>query len=213
MNVLLIAFVSIVFIVGLATPWLIAWTLSGLLPSWIAEPLANLSLTVAFSTAGAKLLNFDDDGRYRVESVRREEVDNADQKWTAFAGAPFTVGYECTERAFGRYTRDIDIGDMYETAADPLDTKIRAVTDISRGGFETFVDTTHQAKQASIHVLAGEFLARLKGVGGARETQDAESAAMYKFGGDTSAESPKVRLVGAVIFALLGIGTAWLIFI
>lgn len=211
MSVLLYAFIAIVFVFGLGTPWLIAWTIAGMLPSWISEPLANLCLTVGFAAPGRKFLNYTDEGLYDIELVDPEEIDNDDRNWTVFAGSAFTVGYECTKRTFGRVARDIHIADMYQTATEELPGN-RTPTEISRGGFQTFVDTTRRAKQASIHILAGEFLARFQGVGGARETQDAESAAMYKFGGDTSAESPRVRLVGAVIFALMGMVPAWVIF-
>lgn len=213
MSVLLFAFLAIMFVVGLATPWLIAWTIAGMLPSWLAEPLANLGLRVAFATPGAKILNYNKMGLYDIESVDREDNDiaNLERRWSGLAGSAFTICWDCTKDAFGNLSRDIDVEKMYDRDdAELSDT--RATTEIERGGFETFVDTSRSAKTADIHVLAGEYLSRFKGIGGARETQDAESAAMYDYAGDTSAESPKVRLAGAVIFALMGFIPAWIIF-
>lgn len=194
---------AIAGLLGLAFPWLLAWTIGPMLPARIAESLANVYLRIGFNTAGDKLLNYTDAGIYEIEAADRESPDDGQDfdasHWTVFNGAWFAVGYDRVDDAFGGYARDIDP----EAVAGTAVAGSKHFADITRGAWDTFVDLSRRYKNADIHVLAGEFLSRFQGIGTTAETRRAQEAAMHDEAGDTNSHSALVRWGGAVTFFVL----------
>lgn len=185
------------FVAGIATIPLVAYGLGGMLPGFVAEPMANLLLTLAFFGMDAPTLHQTETGEY--EFVDGGGSGEPAEYWTRFAMSRFGITAAMTDGAFS--TLAVDPRDV-ETETIGGERDLGVVATLNRGGKQWFMEL---GVSAQVVLPIGQVLSKFQNSAGLDLAVDAAAQGEKEHGGDTSSFSPKMRLMGGALFTFMGL--------
>lgn len=198
---LLLILYMLSFYVGLAFMPLFAWTIGPSLGSFIPERLANLIFIVSMVGVRRGVLEQQETDEYVID--RAEAGIQPLSYWKRWALAPFGITFEVTKQAFGSAAVDAETREELENLHFDGDGTA-VVPDLDRGEVDWYI--TKGDLKNEILVPIGQKLAELRNASGTDLSREAYAAALGKFGGDTSGSSNRLRLIGTIVFVVLGMG-------
>lgn len=203
-TVLLVLYV-LSFVAGLAFIPLGAWTIFPSLGSFIPEGLANLTFIVSMLGVRRGIWEQQETDEYEIKRGSKELKPLS--YWSRWALAPFGITFEATEQAFEADAID----DERRAGLENLEfgTDGTATTELERGDRTWFV--TKADLKHDILVPVGQKLAELRNASGTDLSREAYAAALGEHGGDTSGASNRLRLIGVLVFVVLGMGLGWVV--
>lgn len=202
--VILLMFI-LTFIGGLATIPILAYGVGDLLPGFIAEPLANILLILACFGMQNPTLEQTESGEYVI--TEGEGDLNPEEYWSRFALSRFGITAQMTEAAWNTLAldpRDIDT-ELISGASGWA-----KVATLSRGGKQW---CTKLGQRAAFVLPIGQVLSVFQNSAGLGLAVDAAAQGEKEHGGDTSSFSPKMRLMGGVLFTAMGLGMGVFFFV
>lgn len=201
---IILVFYALAFLGGVATLPIIAWGLGGLLPAFLAEPLANALFALAFLGIGDPTIEQTKTGEY---VVRPGDSDvEPESCWRQWAFARFALAVDLDDDAWG----DLPINPSDVETEPVTAASVGEVSGMIRGGIKSFVPIGNSPRY---YLPVGNLLSVFDRAGGAKLAFDAGSTAEKEHGGDTNQYSPKMRLMGHIVFAVLGAGMGFLFFL
>lgn len=200
----------IAFFIGLLFIPLFAYTIG---PSTgpIAEAIANLLWIVSNLSLRRPVLYQTETDEYKL--IRGDPDTGPQSHWSRWAMAPFGVSFEPTREAFSDVVVPTSITNQIKNfvyAEDETTTDI----DIERGGHKSYVseDDKKIAENDGVLVLIGEALSEVRHAAGQAIGLRAYSSGLEQYGGDTSGASNRTRLLGSIVFVVLGLGMGYVVF-
>jgi len=195
----LVVFV-LLFTVGMVTLPLLGMISKGLLPAFLAEPLATNVWRVTLAGLDGGRLHQCVTDEYIVE--RRTGEGEPENFWSRIAGQPLGVSYDRTKEAFGDLASQLDPQALQTDGGDVTDLPgAKTPHTIERGGHKTYLDTK---ADAGLFVQAAEVLATLKDSDGLDHVTEAEDQTMKEEAGDSRMET-KWRVIYCLGMAFFGI--------
>jgi len=192
------------FLAGVATIPILAYGAGGLLPAFLAEPIATGLFATAFLGIRDPVLEQTATGEYELRPAEDEEPV---AYWRRWAFCRFAVAADLDEAAWGELSvnpRDVESEPISGAAG------IAEVADAVRGGIKSFVEIGNSPEY---YLPTGQVLSKFQHAGGLELAFKAASTAEKEHGGDTNQYSAKLRLMGHIVFAVLGAGMGFVFFV
>lgn len=210
-NLLVVGIQLLLLAVGCVGTILASYVLGGI--PYLSGFIGELYGTIGLKTLGPSTVHLTEDGEYEFRAANPGET--APELWTRLAGTAFAVSYEATERAFGNAVYDSSAQGFDPAEAETADgpTPQTMEIPIEREGVKTFAEADPGHGWRGIVIKAAEYFEKFVDTAGLDIVSEAESAELEDSGGDTGQHPAKVKLIGMIIFFLLGLPLGWVWFL
>lgn len=171
---------AIGFMVGVAFIPFLAKAVGGIVPDFIAEPIANKVWMVALIAMGNVVIWQEESDEYTIHGVSREDF-GPPNLWSRLMGTPIGISYARTKDALGDAGEKLDPSSLVAGDGD-LPGDRTTMDNVERGGAKTFIEADED-HEAGLYVRVGEYLSDLKDADGLDAVAKAKDETIKSEGG------------------------------